>query len=147
MMVSWAHNIAAKDKYVAIVSTVVETADPEKELEPAYKSATCGCPWTTALPTTSTSPPPMTRPRTSRTPRTRCCRCGRISSARTWTSPCCRKRTISERRVFFPPTLALPEALGTGTIGDRLAFGLCLTRADEASAIRRSGHCFSMQRA
>merc|ERR1711972_379605 len=36
MMVSWAHNIAAKDKYVAIVSTVVETADPEKELEPAY---------------------------------------------------------------------------------------------------------------
>merc|ERR1719210_864522 len=37
MMVSWAHNIAAKDKYVAIVSTVVETADPEKELEPAYK--------------------------------------------------------------------------------------------------------------
>merc|ERR1712151_522978 len=37
MMVSWAHNIAAKDKYVAIVSTVCETADPEKELEPAYK--------------------------------------------------------------------------------------------------------------
>jgi len=36
MMVSWAHNIAAKDKYVAIVSTVVETEDPEKELEPAY---------------------------------------------------------------------------------------------------------------
>lgn len=37
MMVSWAHSIAAKDKYVAIVSTVVETDDPEKELEPAYK--------------------------------------------------------------------------------------------------------------
>jgi len=37
MMVSWAHNIAAQDKYVAIVSTVVETSDPEKELEPAYK--------------------------------------------------------------------------------------------------------------
>lgn len=36
MMVSWAHNIAAKDKYVAIVSTVVETENPEKELEPAY---------------------------------------------------------------------------------------------------------------
>jgi len=36
MMVSWAHSIAAKDKYVAIVSTVVETDDPEKELEPAY---------------------------------------------------------------------------------------------------------------
>lgn len=37
MMVSWAHCIAAKDKYVAIVSTVAETANPEKELEPAYK--------------------------------------------------------------------------------------------------------------
>jgi len=37
MMVSWAHSIAAKDKYVAIVSTVVETASPEKELEPALK--------------------------------------------------------------------------------------------------------------
>merc|ERR1719231_399159 len=37
MMVSWAHSIAAKDKYVAIVSTVVETADPEKEIEPALK--------------------------------------------------------------------------------------------------------------
>jgi Rab GDP dissociation inhibitor len=37
MMVSWAHSIAAKDKYVAIVSTVCETADPEKEIEPAVK--------------------------------------------------------------------------------------------------------------
>lgn len=37
MMVSWAHSIAAKDKYVAIVSTVVETANPEKEIEPALK--------------------------------------------------------------------------------------------------------------
>merc|ERR1719191_1282319 len=37
MMVSWAHSIAAKDKYVAIVSTVVETADPEKEIAPAVK--------------------------------------------------------------------------------------------------------------
>merc|ERR1740117_1996212 len=35
MMVSWAHSIAAKDKYVAIVSTVVETGDPEKEIAPA----------------------------------------------------------------------------------------------------------------
>jgi len=35
MMVSWAHCIAAKDKYVAIVSTVVETSDPEAEIEPA----------------------------------------------------------------------------------------------------------------
>ncbi|CAE8720821.1 unnamed protein product, partial [Polarella glacialis] len=37
MMVSWAHCIAAKDKYVAIVSTVVETQNPEKEIEPAIK--------------------------------------------------------------------------------------------------------------
>lgn len=37
MMVSWAHSIAARDKYVAIVSTVVESADPEKEIEPAIK--------------------------------------------------------------------------------------------------------------
>eukprot|EP00928_Gymnodinium_smaydae_P050351 TRINITY_DN3390_c0_g1_i2.p1 TRINITY_DN3390_c0_g1~~TRINITY_DN3390_c0_g1_i2.p1 ORF type:complete len:456 (+),score=113.39 TRINITY_DN3390_c0_g1_i2:78-1445(+) len=37
MMVSWAHSIAARDKYVAIVSTVVETANPEKEIEPALK--------------------------------------------------------------------------------------------------------------
>merc|ERR1712087_929497 len=37
MMVSFAHCIAAKDKYVAIVSTVVETANPEKEIEPALK--------------------------------------------------------------------------------------------------------------
>jgi len=37
MMVSWAHSIAAKDKYVAIVSTVVETGNPEKEIEPALK--------------------------------------------------------------------------------------------------------------
>lgn len=37
MMVSWAHRIAAKDKYVAIVSTVVETGEPEKEIAPALK--------------------------------------------------------------------------------------------------------------
>jgi Rab GDP dissociation inhibitor len=35
MMTSWAHCIAAKDKYVAIVSTVAETADPETEIKPA----------------------------------------------------------------------------------------------------------------
>lgn len=35
MMVSYAHCIAAKDKYVAIVSTVVETSDPMKEVKPA----------------------------------------------------------------------------------------------------------------
>lgn len=35
MMVSWAHQIAAKDKYVCIVSTVVETSNAEKEIEPA----------------------------------------------------------------------------------------------------------------
>jgi len=37
MMVSWAHQIASKDKYVAIVSTVVETPNPEAEIEPALK--------------------------------------------------------------------------------------------------------------
>jgi Rab GDP dissociation inhibitor len=37
MMVSWAHSIAAKDKYVAIVSTVCETANPEQEIAPAVK--------------------------------------------------------------------------------------------------------------
>jgi|EP00927_Polykrikos_kofoidii_P086032 Rab GDP dissociation inhibitor len=35
MMVSWAHMIAAKDRYVAIVSTTVETSDPETEIQPA----------------------------------------------------------------------------------------------------------------
>jgi len=37
LMVSWAHCIAAKDKYLAIVSTVVETSDPLKEIAPALK--------------------------------------------------------------------------------------------------------------
>lgn len=37
MMVSWAHQIASPGKYVAIVSTVCETGDPEKEIEPALK--------------------------------------------------------------------------------------------------------------
>ncbi len=32
--VSFAHNVAAKDHYIAIVSTVVETATPEKEVDP-----------------------------------------------------------------------------------------------------------------
>merc|ERR1719329_615608 len=36
-MVSWAHCIAHKDKYVAIVSTVVETANPEQEIAPALR--------------------------------------------------------------------------------------------------------------
>lgn len=34
-MISSAHNVAAKGKYVAIVSTTVETNDPEKEIKPA----------------------------------------------------------------------------------------------------------------
>jgi len=34
-VVSFAHNVCAKDKYLAIVSTTVETADPVKELKPA----------------------------------------------------------------------------------------------------------------
>eukprot|EP00933_Yihiella_yeosuensis_P080795 TRINITY_DN94287_c0_g1_i1.p1 TRINITY_DN94287_c0_g1~~TRINITY_DN94287_c0_g1_i1.p1 ORF type:complete len:463 (-),score=110.09 TRINITY_DN94287_c0_g1_i1:433-1821(-) len=37
LMVSHAHCIAAPGKYVAIVSTVVETASPEKEIEPGLK--------------------------------------------------------------------------------------------------------------
>jgi len=37
MMVSYAHCVAAKDKYIAIVSTVVETSNPEKEIEPAIE--------------------------------------------------------------------------------------------------------------
>uniref|UniRef100_A0A8D0A9D1 Rab GDP dissociation inhibitor n=1 Tax=Sander lucioperca TaxID=283035 RepID=A0A8D0A9D1_SANLU len=34
-MISFAHNVAAQGKYVAIVSTTVETNDPEKEIKPA----------------------------------------------------------------------------------------------------------------
>lgn len=34
-MISSAHNVAAQGKYIAIVSTTVETNDPEKELKPA----------------------------------------------------------------------------------------------------------------
>ena len=34
-MISCAHNVAAKGKYVAIISTTVETNEPEKELKPA----------------------------------------------------------------------------------------------------------------
>ncbi|KAH9825123.1 GDP dissociation inhibitor [Melampsora americana] len=35
--ISSTHNVCAKDYYVAIVSTIVETSTPELELEPAYK--------------------------------------------------------------------------------------------------------------
>lgn len=34
-MISSAHNVAAKGKYIAIASTTVETNDPEKEIKPA----------------------------------------------------------------------------------------------------------------
>ena len=37
LTVSFAHCIAAKDKYVAILSTVAETPNPQKEIEPALK--------------------------------------------------------------------------------------------------------------
>ena len=33
-MVSFAHNVAAKGYFIAIVSTTVETSDPESELKP-----------------------------------------------------------------------------------------------------------------
>jgi RAB protein geranylgeranyltransferase component A len=37
MCVSFAHHVAPPGKYIAIVSTTVETNDPVKELEPALK--------------------------------------------------------------------------------------------------------------
>lgn len=36
-VVSFAHNVAPKGRYIAIVSTIVESATPEKEIEPALK--------------------------------------------------------------------------------------------------------------
>ena len=36
-MVSSTHNVCAKDVYVAIVSTIVETKNPEAEIEPGLK--------------------------------------------------------------------------------------------------------------
>lgn len=36
-MISYAHNVAAQGKYIAIASTAVETAEPEKEVEPALE--------------------------------------------------------------------------------------------------------------
>ena len=37
LCVSFAHNVSAKDWYVALVSTTVETANPEAELEPGMR--------------------------------------------------------------------------------------------------------------
>lgn len=37
MMVSNSHMVAAKNKYIAIVSTTVETAKPEEEIKPALR--------------------------------------------------------------------------------------------------------------
>lgn len=34
-MISSAHNVAAQGKYIAIISTAVETDDPEEEIKPA----------------------------------------------------------------------------------------------------------------
>ena len=36
-MVSSTHNVCAKDVYVAIVSTIVESSNPEAEIEPGLK--------------------------------------------------------------------------------------------------------------
>lgn len=36
-MISYAHNVAAQGKYIAIVSTTVETSNPEAEVEPALE--------------------------------------------------------------------------------------------------------------
>lgn len=34
-MISYAHHVAAQGKYIAIVSTAVETGEPEEEIKPA----------------------------------------------------------------------------------------------------------------
>ncbi|KAI5086464.1 rab GDP dissociation inhibitor alpha, partial [Silurus meridionalis] len=36
-MISYAHNVAAQGKYIAIASTTVETSDPEAEIQPALE--------------------------------------------------------------------------------------------------------------
>eukprot|EP00742_Colponemidia_sp_Colp-10_P000341 GILJ01000378.1.p1 GENE.GILJ01000378.1~~GILJ01000378.1.p1 ORF type:complete len:473 (-),score=80.50 GILJ01000378.1:148-1521(-) len=36
-VVSWAHCVAGQNKYIVIISTTVETANPEAELEPAFE--------------------------------------------------------------------------------------------------------------
>lgn len=36
-MVSSTHNVCAKDMYIAMVSTIVETSNPEAEIEPGIK--------------------------------------------------------------------------------------------------------------
>lgn len=36
-MVSSTHNVCAKDVYIAIVSTIVETNRPEQEIEPGLR--------------------------------------------------------------------------------------------------------------
>ena len=36
-MISYAHNVAAQGKYIAIISTTVETSEPEAEIEPALE--------------------------------------------------------------------------------------------------------------
>ena len=36
-MISFAHNVAAQGKYIAIASTTVETKEPEKEIRPALE--------------------------------------------------------------------------------------------------------------
>ncbi|XP_048410061.1 rab GDP dissociation inhibitor beta [Stegostoma tigrinum] len=36
-MISYAHNVAAQGKYIAIISTTVETNDPESEIKPALE--------------------------------------------------------------------------------------------------------------
>jgi len=94
MMVSWAHSIAAKDKYVAIVSTVCETADPEKEIEPAVKlldqslrasqaSANSEFRQTMERKIRYLSHHRMIQHLTSRMPQPKCSRCGKPSLGRT----------------------------------------------------------------
>ncbi|RMB89981.1 hypothetical protein DUI87_33593 [Hirundo rustica rustica] len=55
-MISSAHNVAAQGKYIAIASTTVETADPEKEIKPAW---TC---WSPSSRSESRPPPSLPGP-------------------------------------------------------------------------------------
>jgi Rab GDP dissociation inhibitor len=36
-MVSYAHNVASEGMYIAMVSTTVETSNPEKEVQPGLE--------------------------------------------------------------------------------------------------------------
>lgn len=35
-VVSYSHNVASEGKYIAVVSTMMESSNPEKEVQPAF---------------------------------------------------------------------------------------------------------------